>query len=282
MRNASAQEIRRELWALVRLTRKGSTIERRQPYFATASVLLSVEWVLPVVLATIALAGPNATGLENFVNSAGTDNYLAFTVIGATTFLWIGWTTTVLASDLRQERNLGTLPTIWASATSRLVLISGGPIGRTLWPSVVAVGAFAIAWAFLRFPLEPNIGPGAAAMVCGLLASVGIAFAWAAIVLRYREGHFLEQLFLMGSGILAGIAYPAEVLPAWGQWIGNVFPATWMLRGLRAAFIFGELDDVRTACVVLLGMALAYGAIGLGLLHVMDAAARAKGELEWV
>ena len=119
-------------------------------------------------------------------------------------------------------------------------------------------------------------------MVCGLLASVGIAFAWAAIVLRYREGHFLEQLFLTGSGILAGIAYPVEVLPAWGQWIGNVFPATWMLRGLRAAFIFGELDDVRNACVVLLGMALAYGAIGLGLLRVMDAAARAKGELEWV
>lgn len=282
MLNAGAQEIRRELWALVRLTRKGSTIERRQPYFATASVVLTVEWVLPVVLATIALAGPNGKGLENFVNVAGTDSYLAFTVIGATTFLWIGWVTTVLASDLRQERNLGTLPTIWASATSRLVLISGGPIGRTLWPSVVALGAFGIAWALLRFPMEPNIGPGAAAMVCGLLASVGIAFAWAAIILRYREGHFLEQLFLMGSGILAGIAYPVEVLPAWGQWIGNVLPATWMIRGLRAAFIFGGLDDVRNACIVLLGMALAYGAIGLGLVHVMDAAARSKGELEWV
>ena len=213
---------------------------------------------------------------------AGTANYLAFTVIGATTFLWIGWITTVLASDLRQERNLGTLPTIWTSATSRLVLICGGPIGRTLWPSVVAVSAFAIAWASLRFSLEPNIGPGAAAMVCGVLANVGIALSWAAILLRYREGHFLEQLFLMGSGILAGIAYPVEVLPVWGQWIGNVFPATWMIRGLRAAFIFGELDDVRNACVVLLGMALAYGAIGLGLLRVMDTAARAKGELEWV
>ena len=137
MLNASAKEIRRELWALVRLTRKGSTIERRQPYFATASVLLTVEWVLPVVLATIALAGPNATGLENFVNLAGTDNYLAFTVIGATTFLWIGWITTVLASDLRLERNLGTLPTIWPAphraSYSSAVDRSDARFGRPSW-----------------------------------------------------------------------------------------------------------------------------------------------------
>lgn len=36
------------------------------------------------------------------------------------------------------------------------------------------------------------------------------------------------------------------------------------------------------SCGVLLGMALVYGVAGLVLLHVMDASARAKGELEWM
>ena len=280
--NASAWQIRGEFRALLALTRKGWRIDRRQPFFATASLMGTLQWVLPVVLATIALAGPNNAGLESFARLAGTDAYLAYSVVGATTFLWTGWVTTVLANDLRQERRLGTLPTIWATATARLVLICGGSIGRTLAPSLMAVGTFGIAWALLRFPLEPNIGPAVAALVCGVLASIGIALSWAAVLLRYREGYLLVQLFVMGSGILAGIAYPVDVLPGWGQWIGNFFPATWMIRGLRAALIFGELQDVTRASVVLIGMALAYGAVGLVLLQVMDAATRAKGELEWM
>ena len=280
--NASVSQLRGEFWALLALTRKGWRIDRRQPWFATASLLGTLHWVLPIVLATIALAGPNNAGLESFARLAGTDAYLAYSVVGATTFLWTGWVTTVLASDLRQERSLGTLPTIWATATARLVLICGGSIGRTLAPSLMAGGTFCIAWALLRFPLEPNVGPAAAVLVCGVLASIGIAMSWAAALLRFREGYLLVELFVMGSGILAGIAYPVDVLPGWGQWIGSLFPATWMIRGLRAALIFGELQDVTRACVVLIGMALAYGAVGLVLLQVMDAATRAKGELEWM
>ena len=280
--NARATQVRGEFWALLALARKSWKIDRRQPYFMTAGLIGTFQWVLPIVLATIALAWPNNAGLESFARLAGTDSYLAYSVIGATTFLWTAWITAELANNLRFDRSLGTLPTLWATAPTRFVLISGGAIGRTFTPSVMAAGAFSLAWALFRFPLEPNVGPALAVLVCGGLATTAIALPWAAILLRYREGYLFVQLFVMAAGILAGIAYPVAVLPGWAQWLSGLLPPTWMIRGLRDALIFSEQRDVKLSCAVLLGMAVIYGAVGLVLLHVMDRAARAKGELEWI
>ena len=55
-----------------------------------------------------------------------------------------------------------------------------------------------------------------------------------------------------------------------------------MIHGLRAALIFNDIPDAMRSCGALLVMALVYGAAGLILLRVMDSAARAKGELEWM
>ena len=279
--NASASQIRGEFWASVALARNGWRIDRRTPFFLTTTLSLTMQWVLPVVLATIALAGPNKAGLDSFARVAGTDAYLAYSVIGATAFLWTGWMTTSLANSLRLERTLGTLPTTWATPAARVVLICGGSIGRTFSPSVIAFGAFGISWALFRFHLEPNVGPALAVLLCGGLAAAGTAMPWAAVLLRYREGYLFVQVFVMSSGILAGIAYPVEVLPGWGQWIGSLLPATWMIRAMRDVLMFGDLWDATLACAVLLAMSLVYGAAGLTLLRVMDKAARAKGELEW-
>lgn len=280
--NASATQIRGELRALLALTRKGWRIERRQPYLLTSGLLGTLQWVLPVVLATIALAGPNEEGLRRFANLAGTDAYIAYAVIGAIAFLFAGWLLSALSFDLRLNRNVGTLPTLWTSAVSRVVLTCGGALGHALAPAVMAVAAFGAAWALFRFPMEPNAGPALAVLVCGALAMVGLALPLAAITLRYREAHYLVSLFLMTTGILAGIAYPIAVLPEWAQWVSRLLAPTWLLHGLRQALVFGDVADAMRSCGVLLAMALVYGAAGLVLLKAMDAAARSKGELEWM
>lgn len=242
----------------------------------------TMQWVLPIVLATIALAGPKDEGLGRFASLSGTDAYLPYSVIGATAFLWAGWTLAALSFDLRLDRNLGTLPALWSSAAARVVLASGGAMGRTLAPTVMSAAAFGIAWGLFRFPLTLNIGPAIAVLGCGGLATVGTALPLAAVTLRYREAHYFVSLFTMGAGALAGIAYPVDVLPGWAQWLSGLLAPTWLIRGLRDALIFGDSPEAMRSCGVLLVMALGYGAAGLILLNVMDAAARAKGELEWL
>ena len=280
--NASGALVRAEFRALLALARKGWRIDRRQPYFLTSGLVGTMQWVLPIVLATIALAGPNDEGLRRFADLAGTDAYIAYSVTGAIAFLYAGWMLSALSFDLRLNRNLGTLPTLWTSAVSRAVLTGGGALGHALAPAVMAVAAFGGAWALFRFPLEANVGPALAVMVGGALAMLGLALPLAAVTLRYREAHYLVSLFVSGTGILAGIAYPIAVLPDWAQWVSRLLPPTWLLHGLRQALVFGDVGDAMRSCGLLLVMALVYGTAGLVLLKVMDAAARAKGELEWM
>ncbi len=280
--NVSVPQLRSEFWALVALARKGWKVDRRQPYFLTSGLLGTMQWVLPIVLATIALAGPNDEGLRRFTDLAGTDAYIAYSVIGAIAFLYAGWLLSALSFDLRLNRNLGTLPTLWTSAVSRVVLTCGGALGHALAPAVMAVAAFSAAWALFRFSLEPNVGPALAVLVCGALAMVGLALPLAAVTLRYREAHYLVSLFLMATGILAGIAYPVDVLPDWAQWVSRLLSPTWLLHGLREALVFGDVAEAMRSCGVLLVMALVYGAAGIVLLKMMDAAARSKGEVEWM
>ena len=280
--NASAPGVRWQIWAFVALVRKGWRIDRRQPFFTFSSAVALAQFVLPTALATIALAGPNGEALERFTRLTGTDAYLAYAVIGSTTFVWTGFLYVDLSNNLSMDRSVGTLPTLWSSATARVVLVCGGSIGRALAPTLMAAGAFGIAWAVFRFPMEPHIGPAAIVLLCGGLATIAAAVPWAAAVLRYRESRLLVAVFASASGVLAGTAYPVHLLPGWAQWLSGFLPTTWMIRGLREALIFDDIQDAVLAGGVLLAMALAYGVAGLVLLHVMDASARAKGELEWM
>ena len=268
MLNASAPGMRSQVWAFLALVRKGWRIDRRHPFFTFSSAVALAQFVLPTALATIALAGPNGEALERFTRLTGTDAYLAYAVIGSTTFVWTGFLFVDLSNNLSSDRSLGTLPTLWSSATARVVLVCGGSIGRALAPTLMAAGAFGIAWAIV--------------LLCGILATIAVAIPWAAAVLRYRESRLLVALFASASGVLAGTAYPVHLLPGWAQWLSGFLPTTWLIRGLRDALIFGDIRDALLSCGVLIAMALGYGAAGLVLLRVMDASARAKGELEWM
>ena len=50
------------------------------------------------------------------------------------------------------------------------------------------------------------------------------------------------QLGFVAQGLLlvvSGVYYPVSVLPEWMQWIAKISPATYALRGIRAAIIDG-------------------------------------------
>jgi ABC-2 type transport system permease protein len=39
--------------------------------------------------------------------------------------------------------------------------------------------------------------------------------------------------------VVSGVYYPVSVLPEWMQWIAKISPATYALRGIRAAILDG-------------------------------------------
>ena len=48
------------------------------------------------------------------------------------------------------------------------------------------------------------------------------------------------QLGFVAQGLMlvvSGVYYPVSVLPEWMQWIAKISPATYALRGIRAAIL---------------------------------------------
>ena len=51
------------------------------------------------------------------------------------------------------------------------------------------------------------------------------------------------QLGFIAQGLLlvvSGVYYPVSVMPQWMQWLSTVSPATYALRGIRAAILDGD------------------------------------------
>ena len=268
------------LRAFLALGRKGWLTRRRTGLFYSTIAVYSFLHVLPVLLNARALAGPDESQVARFAQLAGTENYLAFATVGIVATLWTGIATQDIAEALRGERLMGTLGVTWLAQAPRALLIAGSAAGLTLANSLLGLSMFGAAWLIYRFGLTPQIPGLIAVIVPAYAASMALGVLFAGFVLRYRESGRLLALLLAAAGILAGIAYPPAVLPGWAQAIGQVFPLTWTVRGLRAALVFGEAPDAYLSAGVLVAMTAGYGVLAWYGFSRLERAARRHGLLE--
>src|SRR5204863_9574445 len=82
-----------------------------------------------------------------------------------------------------------------------------------------------------------------AALVLIALASVSfIGLGMMTAVLPLISPEKGTQLGFIAQGLMlvvSGVYYPVSVLPNWMQWIATISPATYALRGIRAAILDG-------------------------------------------
>ena len=255
-------------------------MKSRQPFFLVTSAWLSMFAVLPMALAAIALVGPDARYIQPFVDLAGTDNYMAYVTIGATAMIW---STTIGANVgfvLEEQRANGTLGSIWSTPTSLLARVAGLGTSGMLVGIARTLIAFAVAWAILRFPVSIDLLPLIGVLAASTFAVGAFGLIGAAVILRARASMILVQTLLVGIGILAGPAYPTSVLPDWAQFVGQLLPPTWMIRGLRATLIFNDAAAAWASVVALLALGLVLSVCGMWLFARFDRDARQRGHLE--
>jgi ABC-2 type transport system permease protein len=73
-------------------------------------------------------------------------------------------------------------------------------------------------------------------LVLGLLATAPIGAIIGALVKSSGAGFGLTFFPLAALVAISGIFYPISALPAWVQWIAQVFPVYWLGLGLRSVF----------------------------------------------
>jgi ABC-2 type transport system permease protein len=189
----------------------------------------------------------------------------------------------ILTETVAWERWEGTIEYTFMAPLSRALHLGGMGLFAVLYGVVRTAALFAVIALFfgLHFPHADFL----AALVLLAIASVsfvGVGMVTAVLPLISPEKGaqlgFIAQGFLL---VVSGVYYPVTVLPHWMQWLATVSPATYALRGTRAAILDGSGLSARWSDVwplLLLGVVAI--PLGLAVFRAGERYAKRHGKLK--
>jgi ABC-2 type transport system permease protein len=280
VRNASRPSLPAELRSLWAVVRREWLIFVRYPGWILSLIIWPVIFPFAYILSARALAGPDGSGIALFARLAGTDNYMAYIVVGTAVWMWQNMTLWSLGFALRMEQWRGTLETNWLSPTRRFWFLLGNGLSQTVqWTVFLLITSLEFG---LLLGVDLNGSPLLALLVvaAALPVTFGMAFAFASLVVAAREANvfvFLVRGFIM---VFCGITYPIAVLPGWMQSVAAWLPPTYMIRGIRTALLTpASLADVTPDILALLAFGVAWLIVGYAAFNWTERRARRTGTL---
>jgi ABC-2 type transport system permease protein len=196
---------------------------------------------IPIVFAYMPIllgrsAGTNAT--LNFSNNTGTDNYVAFMLIGSSVFTLVNFAFWHVAYWLRWEQESGTLEGLYLAPTHRVWVVAGTALYSC------ARGLFSACAAYLIGSLVMGLNPFQGEMLLalvfilvGLIPLYSLTLLYGAVILKVKEANALVNLMQWGVSFLMGVFFPIAIFPPMLKLISLMFPPTWMTNGVRSALL---------------------------------------------
>jgi ABC-2 type transport system permease protein len=195
-------------------------------------------WTVANTLTIVFIAkGVQATG-----GHLNVDRVTTSLLIGAVIWSYLGIIFEILTQTVAWERWEGTIEYTFMAPLSRAVHLGGMGLFAVLYGVLRTALLFAVVALF--FGLHLHQADFVAALVLLAVASVsfaGLGMITAVLPLispeKGSQFGFIAQGFLL---VVSGVYYPVSVLPQWMQWVSTISPATYALRGIRAAVLNGQ------------------------------------------
>ena len=204
-------------------------------------------------------------------------------LVGAVIWAYLGIIFEILTETVAWERWEGTIEYTFMAPLSRPVHLIGMGLFAIGYGVIRAALLFGVVAAF--FGLHLHDANYAAALVVLMVASIsfiGIGMMTAVLPLISPEKG--TQLGFVAQGLLlvvSGVYYPVSVLPGWMQALSTISPATYALRGCRAAIINGAgLSDLTTEIWALLVIGAVSIPLGLWTFRTGERYAKKHGKLK--
>lgn len=223
-----------------------------------------LDIMIPTVIAAIpiligrAIAGPMAA--ENFRLNTGTDNFVAYLLIGSNVFMIVSGALWNFGFWLRREMITGTLEALYLAPTNRWLILSGIGLYGALRSLINFSVAFIVGCLIFRVnPFQGDILLALAFLLLGVIPVYGLSLLYGAIILRIKEANAMIQLAQWLVSFLMGIFFPIAVFPPLLRTVALLFPPTWMNNGVRASLLgigwffetwYLDLAVLATFCVV--------------------------------
>jgi len=201
-----------------------------------------MDILIPIVLAMMPILLGRATGgdqvEEIFAANTGTQNYVAYMMIGASVFTIVSMAFWHIANWLRWEMQSGTIESIYLTPTHRVWIAGGTAIYSMIRSILTAFIAYFIGSSALGVnPFQGELLLALAFILVGVIPLYGMMLVFGALILKIKEANAIINLAQWLLNLLMGVFYPIAVLPPLARFAALLFPPTWMTNGVRSAIL---------------------------------------------
>ncbi len=267
----------RALWAVAK--REWSIFVRYPTWFISLFVwpiIFPASYLLP----SRALAGPDGSGLKQFVTLAGTNDFYGYIVIGTMIWMWQNIVIWNVGFALRSEQWRGTLESNWMTPTWRFSFLLGSSMTQLLTTILFLVIAgleyhFLLGVQFIGSPWLVLF-----LFVLALPSIYGLGFAFASLVVYAKEANSFVFMVRGIFMIFCGITFPLAVMPGWMQAVAAWLPQSYIIAAMRKVILAGTtLEMVMPEIKALLLFGAAWLVIGYVAFIWMERRARQVGAI---
>ena len=268
-------ELRHELVGLGGVIERNIYLVKRYIWWDVAFFLWTVANTLTIVFI--------AKGIPAVGGKIDVEKVTTILLVGAVIWAYLGIIFEILTETVAWERWEGTIEYTFMAPLSRPVHLFGMGLFAIGYGVVRAILLFGVVAAFFSLHLpDANYVAALVLLIVASISFIGVGMMTAVLPLISPEKG--TQLGFVAQGLLlvvSGVYYPVSVLPQWMQALSVISPATYALRGCRAAIIDGAgLTDLWTEIWALLVIGAVSVPLGLLIFRTGERYAKKHGKLK--
>jgi ABC-2 type transport system permease protein len=182
-------------------------------------------------------------------------DYFSFVVIGGAFFAFFEVALQTLSRSIREGQMLGTLEALLVTQTEIPVILIASSIYSFIWATIKSVIYLLLGVLLFDLDLSNANFLGVALMLfLTITAFSGFGILAASFVMVLKKGDPINFILSNLSKLLGGFYYPISVLPDWLQVISYLLPVTYVLEGMRLAFLQGYTISQLLPNIIVLGI----------------------------
>jgi ABC-2 type transport system permease protein len=179
------------------------------------------------------------SSISNKLADYGGD-YFSFVIVGIALTDYLSVSLEQFSNEIRSAQLEGTLETLLVTPTSVYTVLFSSSLYNFFLTSLRVL--VYILLGLLLFGLKLHLTSILALVVLMILtigSFAGIGLISAAFILVLKQGSPLPLLVTTASGLLGGVFYPVDILPAWLVPVSQLLPITHALEAMRQILLNG-------------------------------------------
>jgi ABC-2 type transport system permease protein len=240
---------------------------RAYPWSFFASRVISSFFTIALAYLIYAVLFQSQTA-ASFRIYTGTNNYLAFIVVGVGIMAYANGALLGIGRSLMIERRIGTIDSLLLAPAPLPSYLAGVMLQAALLTTLDFLIILCMSVPFGTDWTNANWLTFAIVVLVGHIGLLGMAVILAAAMLYLRDTYLTQNTVIAVLYLVCGILFPVQYLPDWLQTIARFIPLTATVSLARDSALLGRgLEQQAEALVGLLILSLIYCVFGFTLLN---------------